>query len=86
MRAYSTKDGAILWVFNANRDFDTVNGVKANGGSMDGPVPSSSTACSISTRDMEAWWESLACPAGFRIGLTTFTNGKEHDNVSSTDH
>jgi polyvinyl alcohol dehydrogenase (cytochrome) len=37
MRAYSTKDGSILWVFNANRDFDTVNGVKANGASMDGP-------------------------------------------------
>ena len=37
MRAYSTKDGAILWLFNANRDFDTVNGVKANGASMDGP-------------------------------------------------
>jgi polyvinyl alcohol dehydrogenase (cytochrome) len=37
MRAYSAKDGSILWLFNANRDFDTVNGVKANGGSMDGP-------------------------------------------------
>jgi polyvinyl alcohol dehydrogenase (cytochrome) len=37
MRAYSTKDGSILWLFNANRDFDTVNGVKANGASMDGP-------------------------------------------------
>ncbi len=37
MRAYSTRDGSILWLFNANRDFDTVNGVKANGGSMDGP-------------------------------------------------
>jgi polyvinyl alcohol dehydrogenase (cytochrome) len=37
MRAYAVKDGSILWLFNANRDFDTVNGVKANGGSMDGP-------------------------------------------------
>jgi polyvinyl alcohol dehydrogenase (cytochrome) len=37
MRAYSTRDGAILWTFDANRDFATVNGVKANGGSMDGP-------------------------------------------------
>lgn len=37
MRAYSTKDGSILWLFNANRDFETVNGVKANGASMDGP-------------------------------------------------
>ena len=40
LRAYSTKDGAVLWSFDTNRDFDTVNGVKAGGGSMDsaGPV------------------------------------------------
>ena len=40
LRAYSTKDGSILWTFDANRSFETVNGVKANGGSMDlgGPV------------------------------------------------
>ena len=30
-------DGKILWTFDTNRSFDTVNGVKANGGSMDGP-------------------------------------------------
>ena len=39
IRAYSTKDGGILWEFDTNRTFDTVNGVKANGGSMDGPGP-----------------------------------------------
>ena len=40
LRAYSAKDGALLWSFDTNRDFDTVNGVKANGGTMDsaGPV------------------------------------------------
>lgn len=37
LRAYSTADGHVLWTFDANRDFDTVNGVKANGASMDGP-------------------------------------------------
>lgn len=39
LRAYSTKDGKILWQFDTNRDFDTVNGVKAKGGGMDGPGP-----------------------------------------------
>jgi polyvinyl alcohol dehydrogenase (cytochrome) len=39
LRAYSTTDGRILWTFDANRSFDTVNGVKANGASMDGPGP-----------------------------------------------
>jgi polyvinyl alcohol dehydrogenase (cytochrome) len=35
MRAYSSADGSILWEFNTNREFETVNGVRANGGSMD---------------------------------------------------
>jgi polyvinyl alcohol dehydrogenase (cytochrome) len=40
LRAYSTSDGKILWDFDTLRDFDTVNGVKARGGSLSatGPV------------------------------------------------
>src|SRR5262249_39618599 len=40
LRAYSTRDGKILWEYNTARDFPTVNGVKANGGSISngGPV------------------------------------------------
>lgn len=37
LRAYSTADGKLLWQFDTNREFETVNGVKANGASMDGP-------------------------------------------------
>src|SRR5262249_59915817 len=36
MRAYSTKDGSILWTFDSNKEFPTVNGVKANGGGLEG--------------------------------------------------
>jgi polyvinyl alcohol dehydrogenase (cytochrome) len=39
LRGYSTNDGSIIWTFDTNRAFDTVNGVKANGGTMDGPGP-----------------------------------------------
>ena len=39
IRAYSTKDGHILWEFDTNRDFTTVNGVAAKGASMDGAGP-----------------------------------------------
>jgi polyvinyl alcohol dehydrogenase (cytochrome) len=39
IRAYSTKDGSILWDYDTVRDFKTVNGVAAKGGSMDGPGP-----------------------------------------------
>jgi polyvinyl alcohol dehydrogenase (cytochrome) len=37
LRAHSAEDGRIVWDFDTARDFDTVNGVKAKGGSMDGP-------------------------------------------------
>lgn len=40
MRAYSTSDGRIIWDMDTGREYKTVNGVKANGGSIDesGPV------------------------------------------------
>ena len=37
LRAYSAEQGAILWDFNTARDFQTVDGIKAKGGSIDGP-------------------------------------------------
>ena len=39
VRAYSTKDGSIVWTFDTNKEFETVNGVTANGGAIDGPGP-----------------------------------------------
>ena len=37
LRAHSAENGRVLWDFDTMRDFQTVNGVKANGGSIDGP-------------------------------------------------
>jgi polyvinyl alcohol dehydrogenase (cytochrome) len=39
LRAYSTADGTVLWQFDSNRTFDTVNGVEAHGGSLDAAGP-----------------------------------------------
>jgi len=39
VRAYAADDGSLLWQFDTNREFVTVNGIKANGGSIDGPGP-----------------------------------------------
>jgi polyvinyl alcohol dehydrogenase (cytochrome) len=36
VRAYSSEDGKVLWEFNTNGEFDTVNGVKGTGASIDG--------------------------------------------------
>jgi polyvinyl alcohol dehydrogenase (cytochrome) len=39
MRAYSSQDGSVLWTFDTNKEFQTVNGVKASGGGIEGPGP-----------------------------------------------
>jgi polyvinyl alcohol dehydrogenase (cytochrome) len=39
LRAYSTQNGKVLWENDTARDFATVNGVKANGGSMSNAGP-----------------------------------------------
>jgi polyvinyl alcohol dehydrogenase (cytochrome) len=39
VRAFSTKDGSLLWEYDTNRDFETVNGVPAKGASINGPGP-----------------------------------------------
>ena len=37
MRAYDSVSGKVLWTFDTNQNFKTVNGVEAKGGSIDGP-------------------------------------------------
>jgi polyvinyl alcohol dehydrogenase (cytochrome) len=37
LRAYSAEEGRILWDFDTVRDYETVNGVRASGGSLNGP-------------------------------------------------
>jgi polyvinyl alcohol dehydrogenase (cytochrome) len=39
LRAYAASDGKIVWDFDTARDYETVNGVRARGGSMDGAGP-----------------------------------------------
>jgi polyvinyl alcohol dehydrogenase (cytochrome) len=37
LRAYSAQDGKVIWDFDTVREYQTVNGVKASGGAIDGP-------------------------------------------------
>ncbi|HLY70563.1 MAG TPA: PQQ-binding-like beta-propeller repeat protein [Puia sp.] len=39
MRAYSTRDGKIIWDFDTNKEYETTNGIKGKGGAIDGPAP-----------------------------------------------
>ena len=37
LRAYASQTGRVLWDYDTVRDFSTVNGVAARGGSLNGP-------------------------------------------------
>lgn len=39
LRAHSTVDGSIVWEFDTNQDFNTLNRVRASGGAIQGPGP-----------------------------------------------
>jgi len=39
MRAYSTENGQIIWEYNTQRDYQSVNGVPTRGGGINGPGP-----------------------------------------------
>jgi polyvinyl alcohol dehydrogenase (cytochrome) len=39
LRAYETGKGQVIWDFDTSRDFQTTNGVKARGGSIDSGGP-----------------------------------------------
>ena len=39
LRAFTTEEGRLLWDFDTMREYQTVNGVPANGGSLDGAGP-----------------------------------------------
>lgn len=39
LRAYDSETGKVIWDYDTAKEFKTVNGVKARGGSIDGPGP-----------------------------------------------
>jgi polyvinyl alcohol dehydrogenase (cytochrome) len=39
LRGYSAATGKVVWIYDTNRVFETVNGVKARGGGIVGPGP-----------------------------------------------
>ncbi|MFZ0199799.1 MAG: hypothetical protein WAL05_11450 [Candidatus Sulfotelmatobacter sp.] len=39
LRAYDTRSGKVLWDFDTSQEFQTTNGIKAHGGSLNGAGP-----------------------------------------------
>jgi polyvinyl alcohol dehydrogenase (cytochrome) len=55
LRAYSTVDGSVLWSFDTARQFDTVNGVAASGGSIDVGGPAIAHGFVLTTSGNGTW-------------------------------
>jgi len=55
LRAYSTKDGRIIWDYNTAKDYDTVNHVKAKGGSLDAAGPAIADGLVVTNSGYALW-------------------------------
>jgi polyvinyl alcohol dehydrogenase (cytochrome) len=55
LRAYSTTDGSILWDFNTAKEFTTVNGVPAKGGSIDAAGPAIADGLVVTNSGYSLW-------------------------------
>jgi polyvinyl alcohol dehydrogenase (cytochrome) len=55
LRAYATADGSIVWDVDTAREFTTVNGVKANGGSIDVGGPAIADGMVLTTSGYGTW-------------------------------
>jgi polyvinyl alcohol dehydrogenase (cytochrome) len=55
LRAYSTTDGSVLWSYDTAREFATVNGVSARGGSIDTGGPAIANGMVLTTSGNGTW-------------------------------
>jgi polyvinyl alcohol dehydrogenase (cytochrome) len=55
LRAYSTRDGRIIWDYNTAKDYDTVNHVKAKGGSLDAAGPAIADGLVVTNSGYALW-------------------------------
>jgi polyvinyl alcohol dehydrogenase (cytochrome) len=55
LRAYSTADGSIIWDVNTVKDYTTVNGVPAKGGSIDAAGPAIADGLVVTNSGYSLW-------------------------------
>jgi polyvinyl alcohol dehydrogenase (cytochrome) len=55
LRAFSTTDGRIIWDYNTAKEYDTVNGVKAKGGSLDAAGPAIADGLVVTNSGYALW-------------------------------
>lgn len=67
LRAYSTKDGSIIWDFNTKQEYQTVNGVPGKGGSLDASGPAVAGGILFSNSGYGAW---MGAPGNVLLAFT----------------
>ncbi len=55
LRAYSTSDGRIIWDYNTAKEYETVNNVKAKGGSLDAAGPAIADGLVVTNSGYALW-------------------------------
>jgi len=55
LRAYSTRDGSIIWDYNTAKEYDTVNKVPAKGGSIDAAGPAIADGLVVTNSGYALW-------------------------------
>jgi len=55
LRAYSTKDGSIIWDYNTAKEYDTANKVPAKGGSIDAAGPAIADGLVVTNSGYALW-------------------------------
>ena len=55
VRAHATADGRVLWDFDTAREFTTVNGIRAQGGSIDVGGPAIANGSVVTTSGYGQW-------------------------------
>ncbi len=64
IRAYETNKGAIIWDFDTAKDFQTVNGVKAHGGSIISMGPVIAERDALHGVRLHGKWDAGQCAPG----------------------
>jgi polyvinyl alcohol dehydrogenase (cytochrome) len=67
LRAYSTKDGSILWDFNTKQEYKTVNGIPGKGGSIDAAGPAVAGGMLFSNSGYGIW---MGVPGNVLLAFT----------------
>ena len=87
LRAYSTSDGSVIWDLDTLHDFETVNGVKAHGGSMNatGPTIAGGMMFVIPATASSVEWVEMFCSLSRSTASNVPAMPEQRSRIASVD-